>query len=188
MSNIIYQKTDPPVFTTTLPLPPQVVIIDAMFVINTRPLRQTRMFSDYACFLFEQFVTQHFRDGVQEVQLVFDKPGRQSFNPKQYKHKKRYLQCNNDHRHCSFTPITNILNNWQEHLQYPQCKRSVIEAIGLSLLQKGCCLLKSHQRLVLAGCFSGLNENNTWLLHAGEVSAEQPTEYYSNAEEADSRI
>ena len=47
---IRYQKTDPPVFTTTLPLPPQVVIIDAMFVINTRPLRQTRMFSDYACF------------------------------------------------------------------------------------------------------------------------------------------
>ena len=84
---------------TTLPLPPQFVIIDAMFVINTRPLRQTRMFSDYACFLFEQFVTQHFRDGVQEVHLVFDKPGRQSFNPKQYEHKKRYLQCNNDHQH-----------------------------------------------------------------------------------------
>ena len=58
-------------------------------------------------------------------------------------------------------------------------------------MQKGRFLLKGHQRLLLAGCFSGSGENNAWLLHAGEVSAEQPEQpeqYYSNAEEADSRI
>ena len=57
-----YQKANPPVFTTTLPVTPQVVF---MFTINTRPLRQTKKtFSDYACFLFEQFVTQYFRAGI----------------------------------------------------------------------------------------------------------------------------
>ena len=183
-----YQQADPPVFTTTLPIPAQVVIIDAMFAINTRPLRQTKTFSDYACFLFEQFVTQHFKAGVLEVHLVFDKVRRQPFNPKQYEHKKRYSHNNNDHQHCSFNPITGIPNNWQEYLQCPQCKRSVIEAIGLSLLQKGRFLLKGQQQLVLAGCFSGSGENSAWVLNAGEVSAEQPEEYYSNAEEADSRI
>ena len=111
-----YQKADPPVFTTTLPVPAQVVIIDAMFAINTRPLRQTKTFSNYACFLFEQFATQHFKAGVQEVHLVFDKPRRQPFNPKQYEHRKRYSENNNDHQHCSFTPTTSIPNNWQEHL------------------------------------------------------------------------
>ena len=183
-----YHQADPPVFTTTLPTPAQVVIIDAMFAINTRPLRQTKTFSDYACFLFEQFVTQHFKAGVLEVHLVFDKVRRQPFNPKQYEHKKRYSHNNNDHQHSSFNPITSIPNNWQEYLQCPQCKQSVIEAIGLSLLQKGRFLLKGHQQLVLAGCFSGSGENSAWVLNAGEVSAEQPEEYYSNAEEADSRI
>ena len=119
---------------------------------------------------------------------MFDKPRRQPFNPKQYKHRKRYSENNNDHQHCTFTPTTSIPKNWQEHFQCPQCKQSVVEAIGLSLLQKGRFLLKGHQRLLLAGCFSGSGENNAWLLHAGEVSAEQPEEYYYNAEEADSRI
>ena len=64
----------------------------------------------------------------------------------------------------------------------------IVEAIGLSLLQHGCFLLKGNQRLVLARCISGLGENNAWLLHAAQLTVEQPEEYYSNAEEADNRI
>ena len=44
-------------FTNNLQVKAQVAIIDAMFVINTRPLRQAKTISDYATFLFEQHVT-----------------------------------------------------------------------------------------------------------------------------------
>ena len=185
--SIRYQKADPPVFTATLPVTPQAVIIDAMFTINTKPLRLSKTFSDYACFLFEQFVTPHFRAGAREVHLIFDKPSRGSFNPKQYEQKRQYKE-NPEHQHYSFTPTTTIPNNWQEHLQCPQCKCCIVEAIGLSLLQKGHHLLKDHQHLIIAGCFAGLGENDAWLIHAGEVSAERPVQYWTNAKEADSRI
>jgi len=36
----------------------------------------------------------------------------------------------------------------------------MVEAIGLSLLQKGRFLLRGHHRLVLAGCFSGSGEQS----------------------------
>ena len=51
-----YQTADPPVFTSSLHFTPEVVIIDAMFIINTRPLRRTKTFADYAYFLFHQFI------------------------------------------------------------------------------------------------------------------------------------
>jgi len=42
--------------------------------------------------------------------------------------------------------------------------------------------------LIIAGCFTGLSENITWLPQPGEVAAEQLEEYSTNAEEANSRI
>jgi len=79
-----YHTTVPPVFTAFLLIIPEVVIIDAMFIINTRPLCRENTFSDYVFFLFNQFVVQNFR---LEVHLIFDKLNRQLFNSKQFEHK-----------------------------------------------------------------------------------------------------
>ena len=61
-------------------LPPgwiyKVCIIDAMFLINTKPLRNTRTVEEYAKFLFNRFVLEHYKAGASEVQLIFDKPRR----------------------------------------------------------------------------------------------------------------
>ena len=65
----LYQTADPPVFTSSLHFTPEVVIIDAMFIINTRPLRRTKTFADYAYFLFHQFISQYFKDGTLEVHV-----------------------------------------------------------------------------------------------------------------------
>ena len=181
-----YHRVDPPVFTPNLPVVLQAVIIDAMFTINTKPLRLSKTISDYTCFLLDQFVSPHFRAGANEIHLIFDKPSTGTFNL-QYEHKKRYKE-NPDHQHSLFSSTTNIPSNWQDHLQCPQRKHSIVEAIGLSLLQKGCYLLKDYQQLIIAGCFTGLSENGAWLLHPGEISAERPVKYWTNAIEADSRI
>lgn len=65
----------------SLPWVPQVAIIDAMFIVNTRPLRRTKTVAEYAHLLFDRFALEHFKGGVKEVHLIFDKPGRQTFNP-----------------------------------------------------------------------------------------------------------
>jgi len=51
-----YSLANPQVFTSQLPFVPQVVIIDAMFLINMRPLRQTKTITDYTKLLFNQFI------------------------------------------------------------------------------------------------------------------------------------
>jgi len=45
-----YQMADPPVFTSSLPSTFPVIIIDAMFMIHTKPLRLTKTFAEYAHF------------------------------------------------------------------------------------------------------------------------------------------
>ena len=76
-----YKSADPPVFTSLLP---QVVIIDAMFIINTQPLRQMKTILDCTKLLFNQFILHHYKANVNEVHLIFDKPGCQHFNLKQF--------------------------------------------------------------------------------------------------------
>ena len=46
---------NPPVFSSCLPFTPETVIIDAMFIINTRPLQQTNIVAEYVHFLFNRF-------------------------------------------------------------------------------------------------------------------------------------
>ena len=69
-----------------------------------------------------------------------------------------------------------------------ECKRSIVEAVGLSFLQKGQLFLTGCQNLVIAGCLSGEGENNAWAICSSEAIAEPLPQYQSNAEEADNRI
>ena len=66
------------------------VIVDAMFLMKTRPLRRTKTIEEYAILLFNIFILEHYKAGVREVHLIFDKPSKQAFNPKQFEHAKRY--------------------------------------------------------------------------------------------------
>ena len=66
---------------------PEAAVIDGMFLINCTPLRHTSTVADYATFLFNRFVSPHYRAGAAEVHLVFDTPNRQPFNPKCYEQK-----------------------------------------------------------------------------------------------------
>ena len=93
------------------------------------------------------------------------------------------LHLNNTSTHPSAT--SGIPQAWREHLECRSCKRSIIEAIGLAYLQKGCSLLRVGHALILAGCFSG--ENNTWRV-SNELTHQLVTEYTTNAMEADSII
>ena len=74
-----YQTARPPVVVSTLPQGwlPQMVILDAKFLINTKPLRWTKTLANYAQLNIERFALEHFKAGASEVHLIFifDKPG-----------------------------------------------------------------------------------------------------------------
>ena len=159
---------------------PQVVIIDAMFLINIRPLRGTKTIKDYTSLLFNQAVVQYYQAGTSEVHLVFDKPGRRQFNPKQFNTEDtaRTIQLANIHNYLTFTPDTTIPPRWQEFIDCRECKRSIVEAMGLFLLQHGRFLLRVTQKLVISGCFSGTNEDDARVVSANELVPEQSTLYH----------
>ena len=182
-----YQTAEPIVFFNRLLWTPDVVLIDAMFLINVKPLRRTKTIADYASLLINQIVVQYYKVGTSEIHLIFDKPGRQAFNPKQFEHIRCYNTVNTDqHQHYTFSPDATIPPKWQDYLDCQECKRLIVEAIGLSL--QGRQYLRAGQKLILSGCFSGKNEDNAWVICGDGLIPEQIQSYNSNAEEADNRI
>ena len=69
---------------------PQTVIIDAMFMINTKPLGRTITIVGYGKLVFHQHALQHYRNGTSKVHLIFDSLLMLTFDPKQYKRARRY--------------------------------------------------------------------------------------------------
>ena len=122
--------------------------------------------------------------------LLFCKnPSQPTFNPKQFEHLRRYNKVStHQHQHYKFSPNASIPQKWQDYLDCRECKRSIVESIGLSLLQQGKQHLCGHQKLILSGCFSGKNENDAWVICGNELLPEQSALYNSNAEEGDNRI
>ena len=114
-----YQTAKPPIVVSTLPQGwlPQMVILDAMFLINTKPLRRTKILANYTQLMFERFALEHFKAGASEIHLIFDKPGQQLFNPKQFEHAKRDCtqKMSLQHQHISFTPETALPQAWPEY-------------------------------------------------------------------------
>ena len=122
--------------------------------------------------------------------MIFDQPGEQTFNPKGCEQKRR----DDSHKqkehntHIQFTPQTTIPKPWREYLQCRECKRSLVEAIGLSYLQTARLLLHPRQQLVVAGCFSGTAENTAWRITEDDLLPQPEPIYRSTAQEADIRL
>lgn len=86
-----YKVSSPPAFTSELPSgwQPQCVILEGMFLINTKPLGSHRTLEDYANFLLRRHVVSQFGRGATEVHTIFDNPGRLANTPKYFEQKRR---------------------------------------------------------------------------------------------------
>ena len=97
---------------------PDVVVLDAMFLIQCNPLRQTMTITDYAKLMF---VMPHYQD-------------ERHFNPKLYEQNRRDSTCdNNNHEHIQFQPSTKVPKAF---IVCRECKRRIIQAIGLFHIYK----------------------------------------------------
>ena len=77
---------------------------------------------------------------------------------------------------------------WRDCLACRECKRALVLYLGQSFKQfaVGTCRLREHQKVILAGCFSGVEEDQAWKVTTGGV---QPVPTLScGAEEADTRV
>ena len=83
-----YKTAAPSIVTNHLPegWTPQAAIVDAMFLINTRPLRRTNTLVEYTKLLFDCFILEHFSAGASEVHLIFDQSTIRIFIPKDMAH------------------------------------------------------------------------------------------------------
>ena len=151
---------------------PDVAIIDAMFAINTNPLRQHKTLEQYAYLLFCQYmcIVPHFQHGTNKVYLMFDHPGSVPFNAKECEHKRRCSQgktSTQEHTLVSYTPQSTIPRPWREYLECRPCKRSLVKALGWVYLRTGMHYLHEAQNFVLAGCFSGETQDDAWIITGG---------------------
>ncbi len=86
-----YKASSPPVFTTELPSGwrPQCILVEGMFLINTKPLGSHKTLADYANFLLRRHAVSQFSKGAEEVHIIFDNPGRLANTPKYFEQKRR---------------------------------------------------------------------------------------------------
>ena len=169
---------------------PDVVVLEGMFMINTSPLTTHSTMKDYSQFLLRRFVLHHLTNGCSEAHIVFDNPGRQPNSPKSFERKRRddTATLSSDHKHIAFSDECPVPLNWRDCLACRECKRALVLYLGQSFkhLSVGTCKLRGNQKVVLAGCFSGVEEDQAWEVTTGGV---QPVPTLScEAEEADTRV
>ena len=99
-----YQLSETRIVTYSLQCLPQAVIIDAIFMLNIKPLRRTNTIAECSKLLFYQYILQHFKTVICEVHLVFDSPCRNSFNSKMFEQARRYNK-----RHLKSTDIVILM-------------------------------------------------------------------------------
>lgn len=107
---------------------PDLAIIDAMFIINTTPLRQHKIREHYADFLFRQYAIPHFNLGTKEVHFVLTIQV-DLVSILRTVSTKGGIQIPKMTSHFTFDPQSSTPRPWRKYLDCRQCKRSLVEVI-----------------------------------------------------------
>lgn len=145
---------------------PEAVVIDAMFLINTKPLRNTKTVPQYTKLLFRRFVQGHFKCGVMEIHIVFDKPARRQFNPKKFEQDVALT----NHTHKTFESNIKIDVPWSQLLSCRTCKYNLVQCTGQCFLKNSRFWIQGNQQIVLSGCFHHNNDNLVWVITSTDVN------------------
>lgn len=94
------------------------VIMEGMFLINTKSLNNHRTMDEYGKFLIRRFITPHFHKGSKEVHLLFDSPGQLGENPKSFKQARRDSSLPSEHICWVFFNEAEIPAKWNESVSY----------------------------------------------------------------------
>ena len=141
---------------------PSTVVMEGMFLINILPWSAHTSMGEYADFLLKQHILPHFRNGAQEVHLLFDDPDCQIMSPKFFERMSR--DKNNpvpDNHSCSkFTSSMLTPPKWRKDvLSCRKCKRSLVCFLSEYFIEQIRQRLLPGQRFVTARGFTGSLQN-----------------------------
>ena len=161
-----------------------------MFLINIVPWSAHTNMGEYADFLLKQHILPHFRNGAQEVHLLFDDPECQALSPKHFERMNRGKSnpVPEDHSCAHFTSDMLIPPKWRSDvLSCRNCKRSLVCFLSEYILQHTRQRLLSRQRFVTAGGFNGPLQNQAMFTELN-TPPQPDSGLMCNAEESDSQI
>ena len=181
VSSIKVQKLTQPQYTTNdtnapLQYPPgwvpSTVVMEGMFLINISLWSAHTDMGEYADFLLKQHILPHFRNGAQEVHLLFDDPQCQAVSPKYFERMNRDKSnpVPDDHSRENFTNNMFIPQKWRRDvLSCRNCKRNLVCFLSEYILQHIGQRLLSSQRFVTAGGFTGSLQNQALFTHTSST-------------------
>ena len=133
-------------------------------------------------FLMLWHIVPHFRQGCNEVHIIFDSPGKQQNMPKYFEHQKRdeIATVTTDHSCSQFDAAKNMVGKWRENvLNCRKCKGNVVKFI-LNCIGAH---LTPQQMCYVAGAFDGDISDTVCFVHGKTDPA-----YTCNAEETDTLL
>ena len=181
-----YQESDLHVISHNIPdtWVPETVILEWMFVVNTKPLHSQQIMAHYGGFIMRRFILPYFHKGSSEVHLLFDNPGNQVENPKVFEQARRDTTASSDHMCTVFFDDAEIPTKWHDALKCRKCKLALTQFLSAYIVQHIRPLLQGTQKYVTSGA-----TNNG---HSVEVTKSAgpytSLQYDSDADESDTRI
>ena len=169
---------------------PECCLIDGMFLINTTPLGSHTTFGDYGHFLIQRHIIPHFIRGCTEVHILFDNTGQLSCTPKYFEQQRRDQMATiaTGHSCERLHKSKRLPTKWRDNvLNCRTCKRELVCYLADYMLHHISNHISSHQKLYVAGGFSGNLATTSWFVEGNSNPQPDPV-YSSNAEEADTMI
>ena len=130
---------------------PETVIMEGMFIINTKPLNCHRTMEEYGHFLTRRFIVPYFSKGSKEFHMLFDNPGQVRDNPKLFEQARRDSSLPSDHMCWVFFNDAEIPKKWNEMLKCRTCKRRLTQFLSAFFVKNIKQYLNNDQKFVVAG-------------------------------------
>lgn len=167
------------------------VVIDGMFLLQTKPLSHHRLMADYVAFLLARWVLPMFAQ-ANHVHLLWDDPNRHGPSAKDVERQRRdtasedCLTC--EHKAIQLNSLCPTGAAWQSLIKCRTCKRNVVSLITCgSLVLMQVQALQPGQVFVVVGGLNGGDRDQAWCVEAGSPARREPL-FEANHEEADTRV
>ena len=166
---------------------PDSVIIEGMFIINTKPLTSHKTMASYGAFLIRRFISPHFLRGSTQVHVLFDNPGQLKENPKVFEQDRRDSTGPSlEHTCWILFDEAEVPAKWSDTLKCRQCKRSLTKFLSAFFVKRIKPSLNNTQSFVTAGAME--DDSNEAILVSKDLDPHPYPLLKSNAEESDIRV
>jgi hypothetical protein len=160
---------------------PDSVIVEGMFIINTKPLTSHRTMENYGAFLIRRFILPHFLKGSTQVHVLFDNPGQLEENPKAFEQARRDSTCTLEHTCWIFFEDAEVPAKWSDTLKCRKCKRGLTKFLSSFFIKRIRPSLNHRQSFVTAGAME--DDSDEAIIASRDSDPQFHSALESNAEE-----